>query len=179
MNIISIIITAMLINNPITYSSLGINNHLQNRKAIIPFGIMAMVIFVLSSLILHFTNTIFNIHYLNAFLSIIIGIGIAYLSTYILNKYFSKIYNELDLNQDILTINGVIFGLSTILWVGKYDLVTVLIYSVSIGIGYILISYLFNSLINELGNDPIPKSFRGWSLYLIVLGIMSLVISRF
>lgn len=179
MSLISLLLTAMVLHNVVAYHSLGIASHLEHRKAILPVGTIIAFNTMVSSLIAYFVFLFSKSFIANTVSVIIVNILLSILMTNQFKKLFPVLYQELDFNVEILILNSVLIGVSLLGITKEYNLFETFFYSLGSGIGYMLMSYLFHSLISELNNDPIPKPLRGWPLYLIVLGFISLIFSRF
>ena len=54
-----------------------------------------------------------------------------------------------------------------------------IVYSVSASLGFTLVIYIFSSIRERLDKAPIPESFKGTPIALIVAAIMALIFSRF
>ena len=66
------------------------------------------------------------------------------------------------------------------MYVGQsYDLVQTLVYAISIGLGYILVMYIFSGIRERIEIAPIPKPFKGVAIALIIAGFMAMAFAGF
>jgi electron transport complex protein RnfA len=71
-------------------------------------------------------------------------------------------------------------GVANYVTVGQgFNLVQTLVYSISIGLGYILVMYIFAGVREKIEYAPIPKPFKGAAIALIIAGFMAMAFSGF
>ena len=92
------------------------------------------------------------------------------------------IYKRITKNDtDILPMvasNSIILGVSLIVTNSGYNFIYALIYILGVSIGYMLIMTFIYYLGLELNKRKVLKSFRGYPIILIVLGIIIMIIER-
>ena len=54
-----------------------------------------------------------------------------------------------------------------------------LIYAISIGLGYIVVMYIFSAIRERIETSAIPKPFKGVAIALVIAGFMAMAFSGF
>ena len=98
----------------------------------------------------------------------------------VIKKYIPGLYKVLGIYLPLITTNCAILGVANAVNVQQnYDFITTLVYSVSIGLGYILVMYIFSGIRERIEIAPIPKPFKGVAIALIIAGFMAMAMSGF
>lgn len=179
MSIFALLIGSAIGSNIILFRGLGIHSSIINKNTIIPVSIMVSINTLVLSIVLWLLNSIVILEYFNTIILVGLNMLFSYIWLYLLKQFKPVYYEKLGLEPSMLLLNSSILGIPILGLITKYDFLTTLVFTLGSVVGYIVISYIFNSLISELNNDPIPRNLRGIPLFLIVLGIMAHIFSRF
>ncbi|MBQ9731013.1 MAG: RnfABCDGE type electron transport complex subunit A [Bacilli bacterium] len=185
--IISLAIGAILVNNVLLSQFLGICSFIgvsKKKSSSLGMGLAVLFVLVLSSLV---TWLLYNL--------VLIPLGIEFLSTIVfilviatlvqfcemvIKKYMPALYKVLGIYLPLITTNCAIMGVANYVNVTQsYNLLQTLVYAVAIGLGYILVMYIFAGVREKIEYAPIPKAFKGAAIALIIAGIMAMAFSGF
>ena len=98
----------------------------------------------------------------------------------VIKKYMPALYKVLGIYLPLITTNCAILGVANFVNPqNSYDLLTSLIYAVSIGLGYILVMYIFSGIREKIEFAPIPKPFKGAAIALVIAGFMAMAFAGF
>ncbi len=93
----------------------------------------------------------------------------------VLKKYIPSLYKSLGIYLPLITTNCAILGVAVNATTKYgYSLLETIFYALGIGIGYLLVMFLFSGVREKIENSPVPKPFKGVPLALILAGIMAL-----
>ena len=186
MNLISLALTGLLTSNVVLTKFLGICPFIgtsKNKKNALNMGLSVMIVVVLSSIITYLIyNYILvptNTTYLKTIMFILVIASLVQTLELILKRYFKKIYSSLGLYLPLITTNCCVLGIVLLNIENGYNLVEMLVYSISASLGFILVIYVFASMRQRLEKCNVPKSFRGTPIALIIAAIMSILFMRF
>ena len=186
MNLISIMISGLLTSNVVLTKFLGICPFIgtsKNKNNALNMGLSVMIVVVLSSIITYFiyyyvlvpTNTT----YLKTIMFILVIASLVQTLEILLKRYFKKIYSSLGLYLPLITTNCCVLGIVLLNIESGYNLVEMLVYSISASLGFTLVIYVFSSMRERLDRCAVPKSFKGTPIALIIAAIMSILFMRF
>ena len=98
----------------------------------------------------------------------------------VIKKYMPALYKVLGIYLPLITTNCAIMGVANHVNVTKgFNLVQTLVYAISIGLGYILVMYIFAGIREKIEYAPIPKPFKGAAIALIIAGFMAMAFAGF
>jgi electron transport complex protein RnfA len=186
MNLISLFISSILVENIVLTNFLGLNSLFDipyQEKKVLSLGVSVAIVMIISNIINYVLYKLilipFNIEYISTILFIIIIVLITiFLENYI-KKYFPKLQELSSINLSLITTNSAIMGAVLLNITNKYLFVETLIYSLGTSLGYILILYIFSNIKVRLEDSPIPRGFKGIPIMLITLAIISLIFMRY
>lgn len=186
MNLISLALTGLLTSNVVLTKFLGICPFIgtsKNKKNALNMGLSVMIVVVLSSIITYFIYNYILVPtdttYLKTIMFILVIASLVQTLELILKRYFKKIYSSLGLYLPLITTNCCVLGIVLLNIENGYNLVEMLVYSISASLGFILVIYVFASMRQRLEKCNVPKSFRGTPIALIIAAIMSILFMRF
>lgn len=186
MNLISLFITGLLTSNVVLTKFLGICPFIgtsKKTKNALYMGASVTLVIMLSSIITYFiyhnvlvpTNTM----YLKTIMFILVIASMVQLLEIILKKFLPKIHKTLGLYLPLITTNCAVLGVALLNINNEFTFLEMIIYSLSSSLGFTLVIYVFSSIRERLEKAPIPESFKGTPIALIVAAIMALIFSRF
>lgn len=201
-----ILLTAVLINNPVLYYFLGLCPYLGvSNKVDMAFGMGMAVTFVMTvaaSMTWAINNLI--IFYLNVgslgvdlgFLRFIIFIfviaGTVQLVEMFLRKFFPQLYDRFGIFLPLITTNCAILGCCLWIDVKGYNLIAgdagvvvswkfaqALLFGIGNGLGFTLAICLMAGIRERLNFSDVPRDFRGVGITLIVAAILAMAFMGF
>jgi len=178
---ISIIISAMLTNNFVLSKFLGLCPLFGVSKQLASAKNMAyatLLILTITSFICYVINYYILLNLDLIFLQTIVFITVIAGSVQLLElliKSLSPIlYQVLGIYLPLITTNCAVLGLALIISRDtQYNLLEVLLYGISTGIGFGLVLILFAGIREKLEHNDIPEAFKGTSISMITAGIMA------
>ena len=187
MEILLIIVSAIFINNFVVVKFLGICPFLgvsKDFKSALGMGVAVTFVMTITCLITYPIYTMILVPLKIEFMEIIVFIfiiaAIVQMIEMALKKYSPTLYNAMGIYLPLITTNCAILGVANFVNVGQnYDFIHTLVYSVSIGLGYILVMYIFSGIRERIEIAPIPKPFKGVAIALIIAGFMAMAMSGF
>ena len=178
--IISLAIGAILVNNVLLSQFLGICSFVgvsKKRSSALGMGLAVLFVLVLSSVV---TWALYNLVFLSTIVFILVIATLVQFVEMVIKKYIPSLYKVLGIYLPLITTNCAILGVANAVNVQQnYDLLTTLVYSVSIGLGYILVMYIFSGIRERIEIAPIPKPFKGVAIALIIAGFMAMAMAGF
>ena len=185
--IISLAIGAILVNNVLLSQFLGICSFVgvsKKRSSALGMGLAVLFVLVLSSvvtwLLYNFVLVPFDVSFLSTIVFILVIATLVQFVEMVIKKYIPGLYKVLGIYLPLITTNCAILGVANFVNVGQsYDLVQTLVYAISIGLGYILVMYIFSGIRERIEIAPIPKPFKGVAIALIIAGFMAMAFAGF
>ena len=180
--IISLVIGAILVNNVLLSQFLGLCSFVgvsKKKSSSLGMGLAVLFVLVISSLVTwmlyNWVLIPLNITFLSTIVFILVIATLVQFCEMVIKKYMPALYKVLGIYLPLITTNCAILGVANYINPTKnYDLGTSLIYSVSIGLGYILVMYIFAGIRERIEVTPIPKPFKGAAIALIIAGFMAM-----
>ena len=185
--IISLAIGAILVNNVLLSQFLGICSFVgvsKKKSSSLGMGLAVLFVLVLSSLV---TWLLYNlvliplkIEFLSTIVFILVIATLVQFCEMVIKKYMPALYKVLGIYLPLITTNCAIMGVANYVNVTQsYTLIQTLVYAIAIGLGYILVMYIFAGIREKIEFAPIPKAFKGAAIALIIAGIMAMAFSGF
>ena len=185
--IISLAIGAILVNNVLLSQFLGICSFVgvsKKRSSALGMGVAVLFVLIPSSLVTwllyNFVLVPFKVTFLSTIVFILVIATLVQFVEMVIKKYIPGLYKVLGIYLPLITTNCAILGVANFVNVGQsYDLVQTLVYAISIGLGYILVMYIFSGIRERIEIAPIPKPFKGVAIALIIAGFMAMAFAGF
>ena len=185
--IISLAIGAILVNNVLLSQFLGICSFVgvsKKRSSALGMGVAVLFVLILSSLVTWLLYNLvlkpLNVTFLSTIVFILVIATLVQFVEMVIKKYLPGLYKVLGIYLPLITTNCAILGVANFVNVGQnYDLVQTLVYAISIGLGYILVMFIFSGIREKIEIAPIPKPFKGVAIALIIAGFMAMAMSGF
>lgn len=186
MNLISLFISSMLMQNIILSRFLGICPFIgtsKNEKNALNMGLSVLLVITLSSIITYLiyyhvlipTNTV----YLKTIMFIlVIGILVQLLEIVLKHK-FKNIYKTMGIYLPLITTNCAVLGTTLLNINSNFNFIEMLTFSLGSSFGFIIIIYVFASIRERLDTCNIPKPFKGIPIAFITAAIMALIFARY
>ena len=185
--IISLAIGAILVNNVLLSQFLGICSFVgvsKKRSSALGMGVAVLFVLILSSvvtwLIYNYVLVPFDVSFLSTIVFILVIATLVQFVEMVIKKYIPGLYKVLGIYLPLITTNCAILGVANFVNVGQnYDLIQTLVYSISIGLGYILVMYIFSGIREKIEIAPIPKPFKGVAIAFIIASFMAMAFAGF
>jgi electron transport complex protein RnfA len=186
MNLISLFINSVLIENVILMKYLGIcpmvGTYHREKSTLYSGIIVTFVILVtslMSYLIYYYILVPSNTTYLRTIIFILVIALLIQLIQLIMKKVMNNTYLLIQNYLPFITTNCAVLGILLLIVQKEYNLSQTIVYALGSSIGFTLITYIFSSIRERLDSSPIVKAFRGFPIGLITIGIMSMIFSRY
>jgi len=191
MSYLSLAFGAILVNNVVLSQFLGICPFLgvsKKKSQAAGMGIAVIAVVFLSSLLTFsvqkFVLVPLNIEYLQIATFILIIASLVQFSELIIKKFFPSLYKDFGIYLPLITTNCIVLGtaLNNLILsntIANFNFLHLIVYSLSIPVGYLIVIYLFSSIRVRLESAPIPKAFKGVPIALITAAFMALAFRGF
>lgn len=186
MEYIGIIIFAVFVNNVVLTQFLGICPFLGvSNKVGTATGMGAAVIFVMTLATLvtfimqHYVLAPLNIGYLQTIVFILVIASLVQMVEIILKKVSPALYQALGVFLPLITTNCAVLGVAILVIQKDFDLVSGLVYTIGMAIGFMIAMVIFAGLREEIELANVPKGLRGMPIALITAGILAMAFMGF
>lgn len=186
LNLFTIFITALLINNIILMrfiglcSFFGVSDKLKNS-----FGMSAAVFFVMTLAttvswpVYHYVLKPLNLEFLRTVSFILIIASLVQVVEIFMKKYFKTLYRALGIYLPLITTNCAILAVAFLNIDYNYNIIQALVYTWGVAGGYTLAIILFASIRERFIIAPIPKFIDGYPIVLFSAALMSIAFMGF
>lgn len=186
MNILTILLAAIFVNNFIFSKFLGICPFLGvSKKVETAFGMGVAVIFVMSLasavtwLVYNFVLVKLGIDYLYNIAFILIIASLVQFVEMFIKKSSPSLYQALGVYLPLITTNCAVLGVAVLNMQNEYNFIQSLVNGVGAAIGFTLAIVLFAGVRERIERCDIPKAFKGYPIALITAGLMSIAFLGF
>ena len=183
---ISIIITAIFVNNIVFAQFLGICPFIGvSRKLSSAVGMGAAVTFVMAiaSVVAWLLQTYllvpFGIEYMQTIVFILVIAALVQMVEIILKKVSPALYQALGIFLPLITTNCAVLGVAILMIQKEFCLLQGVVYSVSSALGFALALVLFAGIRERLDFEEVPAAFRGVPIALVTAGILAMAFMGF
>ncbi len=184
--IITIIISAIFVNNYITAQFLGICPFLGvSKKVDTALGMGFAVIFVMTiaSAFAYFVQEFilvkFGIEYLQTLAFILLIAALVQFVEMFIKKASPSLYQALGVYLPLITTNCAVLGVAILNVDNGYNLIESIINGAASAVGFTLAIVLFAGIRERLELSEIPKVFDGFPIALVSAGLMSVAFLGF
>jgi electron transport complex protein RnfA len=186
MDILTVFVAAILVNNFVLYYFLGICPFLGVSKKIDSAFSMGMAVtFVMtltavaSWMINHWILIPFGLDYLQIVSFILVIASLVQLVEMFIRKMSPPLYQALGIYLPLITTNCAIMGLALLAALKDYNFIKTVVFGVGSGLGFTLAIVLMAGIREQLDMADVPEPLKGAGIALIVAGIMALAFSGF
>ena len=181
MELITIFISAVLINNFVLHYFLGICPFLGvSRRIDSAFSMGLAVTFVMtitaivSWIINHWILIPYHLDYLQIVSFILVIASLVQLVEMFIRKTSPPLYQALGIYLPLITTNCAILGLALLAALKNYGFIETIIFGLGSGIGFTLAIVLMAGIREQLDMADVPEILKGPGIALITAGIMAL-----
>ena len=182
----AIVIGAIFVNNVVLSQFLGICPFLGvSSKVETSAGMGMAVTFVmaLASVVTwalqRFILVPFGIEYMQTIVFILVIAALVQMVEIVLKKVSPALYQALGIFLPLITTNCAVLGVAIIAIQKNFDLLTTVIYSTSIAVGFAHALILFAGIRERLEVEDVPQGMRGVPIALIAAGLLAMAFMGF
>ncbi len=184
MELITLFLSAILINNIILVKFLGICPLMGvSTKTSSALGMGAAVTFVIfcssmiSYFLYHYVLDPLSIEYMSLIVFILVIASFVQFTEMMIKYSFPTLYKSLGIYLPLITTNCAVLYAANEIINQQYTFVETIVYSIAVPIGFTMVLYIFSTLRERMSLSSPPKAFQGNPIALIVAGIMALALS--
>ncbi|CUH91841.1 electron transport complex subunit RsxA [Herbinix luporum] len=186
MNLLSVFISAALINNVILSQFLGICPFLGiSNKVKTATGMGLAVMFVITtssimcSLIYDFILNPLDLGYLNTIVFIIVIACLVQFVEMVIKKFSPALYESLGVYLPLITTNCAVLGVAILNVEQGFDLVESIVNGFASALGFTIAIILMAGIRERMEYNDIPKVFKGFPITLITATLMAMAFYGF
>lgn len=183
---ISIIITAIFVNNIVFSQFLGICPFIGVSKRISSStGMGAAVTFVIALatvatwLLQEYLLVPLELQYMQTIVFILVIAFLVQMLEIIMKKVMPSLYQALGVFLPLITTNCAVLGVAITVVQRQYSLLESITYSISTAIGFALALVIFAGIREQLELTNVPKAMRGVPIALISAGLLAMAFMGF
>lgn len=184
MNYVSIIITALFTQNFVMVKFLGICPFLGvSKKFDTAFGMGMAVTFVMAvaSAITYGVNLLLGeeLQYLQTIVFILIIAGLVQFVEMFVKKSMPALYNALGIYLPLITTNCAVLGVALLNVQNGFNFIESVLYGTFAALGFTMAIVIFSGIRENINENDIPQSFRGFPIALVTAGLMAIAFMGF
>lgn len=183
---ISIIITAIFINNIVLAQFLGICPFLGVSKRIssaVGMGMAVTFVITISTtvtwLLQYFVLTPLGLEFLQTIAFILVIAFLVQLLEIVMKKTVPAMYQALGVFLPLITTNCAVLGVAILVVQKGFNLMESITYGVATSIGFTLALWIFAGIREQLELSDSPRAMRGTPLALLCAGLLALAFMGF
>ena len=183
---VSIVITAIFINNIVFAQFLGICPFLGvSKRTSSALGMGAAVTFVITIatvvawLLQNYILDPLGLQFLQTIVFILVIAFLVQLLEIVMKKTLPALYQALGVFLPLITTNCAVLGVAILVIQKNFNLMESLTYGVATSIGFTLALWIFAGIREQLDLLPVPKGMKGIPIALICAGILAMAFMGF
>ncbi len=183
---LSIIITAIFINNIVLAQFLGICPFLGVSKRIssaVGMGMAVTFVITIATtvtwLLQYFVLTPLGLEFLQTIAFILVIAFLVQLLEIVMKKTVSAMYQALGVFLPLITTNCAVLGVAILVVQKGFNLMESITYGVATSIGFTLALWIFAGIREQLELSDSPRAMRGTPLALLCAGLLALAFMGF
>ena len=182
----AIVIGAIFVNNVVLSQFLGICPFLGVSSKVETSAGMGMAVTFVMALatvvtwaLQNFILVPFGIEYMQTIVFILVIAALVQMVEIVLKKVSPALYQALGIFLPLITTNCAVLGVAIIAVQKDFDLLTSVVYSTSIAVGFALALILFAGIRERLDVEDVPQGMRGVPIALITAGLLAMAFMGF
>lgn len=186
MDLLIIFISAAIVNNFVLIYFLGICPFLGVSNKIekaFSMGLATTFVMVLAAMVTWMINNFilirFNLPFLQYVSFIIVIASLVQFVEMFIRKTSPTLYRSLGIFLPLITTNCAILGLALLSALREYNFIQSIVFGLAAGVGFTLALCIMAGIREELELAPIPESFKGAPITLIIAGLLALAFMGF
>ena len=186
MDLLIIFISAAIVNNFVLIYFLGIcpflgvSNKLEKAFSM---GLAVTFVMVLAAMVTWLINNWilipFNLPFLQYVAFIIVIASLVQFVEMFIRKASPVLYRSLGIFLPLITTNCAILGLALLAALREYNFIQSIVFGFAAGVGFTIALLVMAGIREELELAPIPESFKGAPITLIIAGLLALAFMGF
>lgn len=183
---LSIIITAIFINNIVFAQFLGVCPFLGvSRKISSALGMGAAVTFVItlatvvSWLLQYYVLDPLNLQFIQTIVFILVIAFLVQTLEIVMKKITPGLYQSLGVFLPLITTNCAVLGVAILVIQKGFNLMESVTYGIATSIGFTLALWIFSGIREQLEITDLPKAMKGVPIALICAGILAMAFMGF
>ena len=186
MNLFLIFLSAMIVNNILLIrfialcSFFGISNNIQTSLGM---GLAVIFVMVMASsiswIVYHFVLIPFDLLYLRTAAFILTIATFVQLEEMAIRKMFPALYRAMGIYLPLIVVNCAVLAAAFLIIDYRLSFIKSLVYTIGVGVGYLVAIVMFAAIRERIVLAPIPKSFKGYPITFITASLMSLAFLGF
>jgi electron transport complex protein RnfA len=185
-NLIALAFSAFILQNIILSQFLGICPFIgvsTKRSSALGMGFAVIFVMLISSsvtwLLYHYVLDTLGITYMRTIVFILVIAALVQMVETFLKKVSPGLYKALGIYLPLITTNCAVLGVAVLNISNEHTFVEMLVFTLFIGLGFLLVMYIFSMIREKLDFAPVPKAFKGTPIALIVAAILAIIFTRF
>ncbi len=185
MKVISIIIAALFTENFVLVKFLGICPFLgvsKKTETALGMGMAVTFVMAVASACTWAVNEFLlkgRFEYLQTIVFILIIAGLVQFVEMFVKKTLPSLYSALGIYLPLITTNCAVLGVALLNVQNDYNFILSLIYGTFAALGFTLAIVLFSGIRENVDEEDVPESFRGFPIALITAGLMAIAFTGF
>jgi electron transport complex protein RnfA len=182
----AVVIGAIFVNNVVLSQFLGICPFLGVSSKVdtsLGMGMAVTFVMALSSIVTwalqNYILVPFDIVYMQTIVFILVIAALVQMVEIVLKKVSPSLYQALGIFLPLITTNCAVLGVAIIAVQKDFDLLTTVVYSVSIAVGFAVALVLFAGIRERLETEDVPAGMRGVPIALITAGLLAMAFMGF
>ncbi len=183
-SLLTIFISAVLVNNFLLYYFLGICSFIGvSSKMESSFGMGMATTFVMTMTAMitwplyHYLispETGLNLPFLEYVIFILVIAALVQFVEMFLKKFFHSLYKALGIYLPLITTNCAILGMALFIVIRDYNYLESIVFGFGAGVGFTMVIVIMAGIREEYAYSPVPAVFRGAPLALLTAGMLAL-----
>lgn len=186
MEIIAIIIAALFTENFVLVKFLGICPFLgvsKKTETAIGMGMAVTFVIAVSSACTWLVDTFllkpFGLEYLQTIVFILIIAGLVQFVEMFVKKTLPALYSALGIYLPLITTNCAVLGVALLNVQNEYNFGFSVLYGTFAALGFTMAIVLFSGIRENIDENDVPESFRGFPIALVTAGLMAIAFTGF
>ena len=183
---LSIIITAIFVNNIVFAQFLGICPFLGVSKRIssaVGMGMAVMFVMVIATAVTYLLQMYvlepYNVTFLQTIVFILVIAALVQVLEIVMKKAMPSLYQALGVFLPLITTNCAVLGVAILVVQKNMTMVEALVYSMSTAVGFTLALVILAGIREQLSISRVPKCMQGVPIALITAGILAMAFMGF
>jgi len=184
MELVTLFISAVLINNVILAKFLGMCPFMGvSTKLESAVGMGLAVIFVifgasiLSWLLYYYVLVPAGLEYMELICFILLIASFVQFTEMFMKKNMPDLYNQLGIYLPLITTNCAVLYVAMDNITQSYSFIETVVNSIAVPVGFLLVMVIFSTIRERLQSNDVPKSFQGNPIAFVVAAIMAIAFS--
>ena len=189
MALVTIFISAVLVNNFVLYYFLGICPFLgvsSRLDSSLGIGMATTFVLTMTALVTwplnHYiisTETGMDMPFLEYVAFIIVIASLVQFVEMFLRKFFQNLYRALGIYLPLITTNCAILGMALFMVLRQNSYIETMVFGFGAGVGFTMVIVIMAGIREELQYAPVPEIFKGAPITLITAGLLALAFMGF